>query len=69
VKGQIRTIRSDKGFGFITGDGGREYFFHSTAVEGDGFDALQEGDTVEFSIGQGPKGPRAEHVTSTPALT
>ena len=65
MKGRIRTIRTDKGCGFIKDDGGNEYFFHSSAVEGGGFDALREGESVEFSVGQGPKGPRAEHVTPT----
>ena len=64
MKGQVRTIRADKGFGFIKDEGGNEYFFHSSAVEGAGFDALREGEHVEFSVGQGPKGPRAEHVTA-----
>lgn len=65
MKGQVRTIRVDKGFGFIKDEGGNEYFFHSSAVEGQGFGALREGEDVEFSVGQGPKGPRAERVTAT----
>jgi cold shock protein len=65
MKGTIRTLRVDKGFGFIKGDGGNEYFFHQSAVYGEGLDALREGDSVEFEVGQGPKGPRAENVRRT----
>ena len=60
-QGVIKKLVSDKGFGFIAGDKG-ELFFHHSAVEGTGFEDLQEGQTVEFSEGSGPKGPRAEAV-------
>ena len=65
LKGTIRTLRVDKGFGFIKGDGGSEYFFHRSAVYGEGLEDLREGDSVEFDVGQGPKGPRAENVRRT----
>jgi CspA family cold shock protein len=64
VTGKIRTLRVDKGFGFIKDDAGKEYFFHQSAVQG-GIDNLREGDSVEFDAGQGPKGPRAENVRRT----
>ena len=60
-QGTIRKIVSDKGFGFIAA-GAEELFFHRTSVEGGEFDDLREGDSVEFSRGEGPKGPRAENV-------
>jgi CspA family cold shock protein len=60
AKGTIKKI-TDKGFGFIEGEGG-ELFFHRSAVEGANFDELREGQTVEYQEGQGPKGPRAENV-------
>ena len=63
--GKIRTLRADKGFGFIKDDTGKEYFFHQSAVYGEGLDNLREGDSVEFDIGEGPKGPRAENVRRT----
>jgi CspA family cold shock protein len=63
--GTIRTLRVDKGFGFIKDDTGKEYFFHQSAVYGEGLDNLREGDSVEFDIGEGPKGPRAENVRRT----
>ena len=65
MTGKIRTLRVDKGFGFIKGDGGNEYFFHRTAVYGEGLEDLREGDSVEFEVGEGPKGPRAENVRRT----
>jgi len=65
MTGTIRTLRVDKGFGFIKDDAGKEYFFHQSAVYGEGLDNLREGDSVEFDIGQGPKGPRAENVRRT----
>jgi CspA family cold shock protein len=65
VTGTIRTLRVDKGFGFIKDDKGQEYFFHQSAIYGEGINDLREGDSVEFEIGQGPKGPRAENVRRT----
>ena len=65
MTGKIRTLRVDKGFGFIKGDVGSEYFFHRSAVYGEGLEELREGDSVEFEVGQGPKGPRAENVRRT----
>jgi CspA family cold shock protein len=65
MTGKIRTLRVDKGFGFIKDDAGKEYFFHQSAVYGEGLEDLREGDSVEFEVGQGPKGPRAENVRRT----
>src|SRR5512144_1815490 len=65
VTGKIRTLRVDKGFGFIKDDTGKEYFFHQSAVYGEGIADLREGDSVEFDVSQGPKGPRAENVRRT----
>jgi len=61
AQGTIKKLVSDKGFGFIATDS-EELFFHSSAVQNARFDDLHEGQSVEFSIGQGPKGPRAEDV-------
>ena len=60
-QGTIKKLVSDKGFGFIEGEGG-ELFFHHTSVEGESFESLREGQAVEYTEGQGPKGPRAESV-------
>jgi CspA family cold shock protein len=59
--GTIKRI-TDKGFGFIATTDGTEYFFHQSAVSGARFDDLREGQNVSFTVGQGPKGPRAENV-------
>lgn len=62
-QGKIKKIVSDKGFGFITQDGGAsDLFFHMSAVQNAEFESLQEGERVSFDIGSGPKGPRAETV-------
>ena len=66
TEGTIKTIRDDKGFGFIKPDGGgQDLFFHSSAVEGTTFDTLYEGQRVAFVQGTDPRNPsrsRAEHV-------
>ena len=63
--GTIRSLRTDKGFGFIKDAQGKDYFFHQSAIRGEGINDLREGDTVEFEIGEGPKGPRANTVRRT----
>jgi CspA family cold shock protein len=63
VKGTIKRLVSDKGFGFVAAQDGTEYFFHRSACVGVRFDELREGQSVTFEKGQGPKGPRAERVT------
>ena len=61
-QGTIKKLISEKGFGFIEGERG-ELFFHHSSVQGTSFEALHEGQTVEFTEGSGPKGPRAEDVS------
>jgi cold shock protein len=65
MTGKIRTLRVDKGFGFIQDERGNDYFFHQSAIFGETISDLREGDSVEFEVGQGPKGPRAENVRRT----
>lgn len=60
-QGTIRKLVADKGFGFIQGESG-DLFFHHSSVEDTSFEELQEGQAVEFSVGDSPKGPRAENV-------
>ena len=62
--GTIKTLTT-KGFGFIAGPDGKEYFFHQSAIYGEGIADLREGDSVTFEVGEGPKGPRAENVRRT----
>lgn len=59
-QGTIKKL-TEKGFGFIEGERG-DIFFHSSAVEGEGYESLREGQRVEYTEGQGPKGARAENV-------
>jgi CspA family cold shock protein len=61
ISGTIKRI-TDKGFGFIAAGDGTEYFFHQSAVTSGRYDDLREGQKVSFTVGQGPKGPRAENV-------
>jgi CspA family cold shock protein len=61
-QGVIKKLVSDKGFGFIARDEGKDLFFHHSAVEESQFDDLREGQNVEFEEGSGPKGPAAESV-------
>ena len=66
TQGTIKSIRDDRGFGFIAPDGGsQDLFFHSSAVQGRTFDELREGQRVEFEAGTDPRNPgrsRAENV-------
>ena len=61
-QGVIKKLISDKGFGFIAGEDKNDLFFHHSAVEDGEFETLREGQSVEFTVGSGPKGPRAESV-------
>ncbi len=62
MKGTVKRLVADKGFGFILSQDGTEYFFHRTSCDIP-FDDLREGQSVTFERGQGPKGPRAERVS------
>ena len=61
INGTIKRVTA-KGFGFIATPEGTEYFFHQSACASTHFDDLREGQNVSFTIGEGPKGPRAENV-------
>lgn len=62
--GTVKWFNDQKGFGFITPEGGaKDCFVHHSAIQGNGFKSLAEGDRVEFDVVQGQKGPAAENVT------
>lgn len=64
TQGTVKWFNDEKGFGFITPDGGaKDCFVHHTAIQGDGFRSLGEGERVEFDVVQGQKGPAAENVS------
>lgn len=63
VIGTVKWFNSGKGYGFIEREGGPDVFVHYTALQGEGFRNLEEGQRVEFSIEQGEKGPQATNVT------
>jgi len=60
-QGKIKRLVSDRGFGFVEGDRDDIFFHHSALVDGN-FDDLREGQELDYDIGQGPKGSRAENV-------
>ncbi len=62
VTGTVKWFNASKGYGFIERQGGPDVFVHFSAIEMDGFKTLEEGQSVEFSIEQGPKGLQAAHV-------
>jgi len=62
VQGRVKWFNNSKGYGFIGRDDAPEVFVHYSAIVGDGYRSLQEGDTVDFEIVQGEKGPQAANV-------
>jgi len=62
LEGKIRRLIHERGFGFITAEGGEDVFFHRSALAGEDFGALVEGTSVEFDLERGPKGARAVNV-------
>ena len=68
AKGIVKWFNAEKGYGFITPDGGgADLFVHHTAIQGQGFRTLQENQTVTFEVTQGQKGPQATNVVKVGA--
>ncbi|WP_078380259.1 cold-shock protein CspD [Sutcliffiella halmapala] len=61
--GKVKWFNNEKGFGFIEVEGGDDVFVHFSAIQGDGFKSLEEGQEVSFEIVDGNRGPQAENVT------
>jgi CspA family cold shock protein len=66
-RGRIKKMVRDRGFGFIRGEDGKEVFFHRSGMNGTDYDAMDEGQTVEYVIQEGPRGARAEYVKAVAA--
>ena len=62
AQGIVKWFNNQKGYGFITPEGGNDVFVHHSAIQGSGFKTLTEGDKVEFSVARGPKGLQAGEV-------
>lgn len=62
TEGTVKWFNESKGFGFITQESGPDVFVHYSAIQGDGFKTLAEGDNVKFDVVQGNKGPQASNV-------
>ena len=60
--GTVKWFNADKGFGFISREGGDDVFVHFSAIQGDGYRSLEEGQTVEFDVAPGRKGEEAQNV-------
>jgi len=64
VKGTVKWFNESKGFGFIEQEGGPDVFAHFSAISGDGFKTLSDGQAVEFVLVDGEKGPQAENIVA-----
>ncbi|ESU31527.1 cold-shock protein [Mesobacillus sp. AQ2] len=61
--GKVKWFNAEKGFGFIEREGGEDVFVHFSAIQGEGFKTLEEGQEVSFDVEQGARGPQAANVT------
>jgi len=62
ILGTVKWFNGSKGYGFLAREGGADVFVHFSAMQGDGFKNLEEGQKVEFTVEKGPKGPQATNV-------
>ena len=62
AKGKVKWFNNQKGYGFITPENGADVFVHHTAIQGEGYKSLEEGQAVEFDVTKGPKGDQAVNV-------
>ncbi len=64
MKGTVKWFNQDKGFGFITGEDGKEVFAHYSQIQKDGFKSLEENEEVTYEVTQGQKGTQASNITT-----
>jgi len=62
MKGTVKWFNSDKGYGFITGEDGKDYFAHFSQIQAEGYKSLEQGQSVTFEVVEGPKGPNASNI-------
>jgi len=62
MTGTVKWFNAEKGFGFITAEDGQDYFAHFSQIQKSGFKSLDEGDNVEFTIGESDRGPQATYI-------
>jgi cold shock protein len=62
MNGTVKWFNAQKGFGFITGEDGKDVFAHFSQIKSEGYKSLEEGQKVTFDVAQGPKGPQAENI-------
>ena len=67
INGTVKWFNGSKGYGFLAREGGADVFVHFSAIQGDGFKNLEEGQKVEFTVEKGPKGPQAQAVKKATA--
>ena len=63
MTGKVKWFNADKGYGFITGEDGKEVFVHFSAINQEGYKSLDDGQAVEYDVNEGAKGPQAVNVT------
>ena len=63
MTGKVKWFNAAKGYGFITGEDGKEVFVHFSAINGDGYKSLDDGQAVSYDVNEGEKGPQATNVT------
>ena len=63
MKGKVKWFSNQKGYGFVTAQDGKDVFVHYSAIQGDGYKTLNEGQEVEFEVSEGPKGQQASNLT------
>jgi CspA family cold shock protein len=64
MTGTVKWFNAEKGYGFITGEDGKDVFAHFSQIKSEGYKSLQEGQKVSYEVGKGQKGPQAENITA-----